>query len=58
MSEKWKKAIPLFLSGGGYIALGVFAVLGVSPVWWVPVVTTVAFALGVFLNITWSPPSE
>ena len=58
MSEKWKKAIPLFLSGGAYVAMGVFALLGSVPAWWIPVVTTAAFALSVFLHIQWTPPSE
>lgn len=55
--DKWKKALPFFLSAAAYVAIGVFALLGSTPVWWVPVLTTVVFAVGTWLGVSWLPPT-
>lgn len=56
LPDKWKKAIPLFLNGAVFTALGVFA-LAVEPAWWQPVVAFVASGVNIFFGIKWNPPS-
>ena len=58
LPEKWKKAIPAFLTGGSFIAVGILRVFE-QPVTVVNTVTPLlAMAVGVFLGIVWTPPDH
>jgi len=59
MSEKWKKALPLFLNAAFYVALGVFALVGTVPAVFVGIVAVVGLAVQAFFGIVWkTPPVE
>jgi len=56
MSDKWKKALPFFLNGAFFIALGAFALVGTIPAIFTGIVTVLALGVQVFLGTTWKPP--
>lgn len=56
MSENWKKALPLFLNGAFYIALGVFAVLGTIPAVFAGIVSMVGLGVQIWMGVSWKPP--
>lgn len=57
MSERWKKAIPLFMNAAFFTALGVFALVGTIPVVFAGIVAIVGVAANVLLGIAWKPPT-
>lgn len=58
MSEKVKKALPLFLNGAAYLALGAFVLMGTEPGWWMPVTAFVASGVNIFFGVTWKAPEK
>ncbi len=56
LSEKWKKALPLFLNAAFYTALGIFAVVGTVPVLFSGIVAIVGLGVQVLIGVVWKAP--
>ena len=57
LPAKWKKAIPAFLTGGSFIVYGILYVFEVPVTTAGAVLPLIAMGVGIFLGITWTPPS-
>ena len=58
LPKKVKKALPLFLNGAAFIALGAFTLSGIEPGWWMPVTAFVASGVNIFFGVSWKAPEE
>jgi len=57
MTDKLKKALPLFFNGAAFIALGIFA-LSAEPSWWQPLAAFVASGLNILFGVKWNVPTS
>jgi hypothetical protein len=56
MKFNWKKALPAFLTGGSFIAVGIMWGFGVAITLLRALLPAVAAAVGVILGVVWTPP--
>lgn len=54
--NKWLKAMPFFLNGAFYFALGIFTIVGTVPAVFSMVVASVGFLVNAWLGVRWNPP--